>query len=53
MKKGGGDADLQKIDEFLEVTMRLEMDRKNKVETFEELGMTDPFKTKESIDTAL
>ena len=36
--------DYMKIDAFLEVILRLEMDTTNTVNTFEEVGMTNPLK---------
>ena len=38
---------------LLEVSMRLEMDLKHKVQDFAEIGMTNPFKYKSSIENAV
>ena len=36
-----------------QVAFRMQMDRRNKVHTLVDLGLTDPFKTKKTIDDAL
>jgi hypothetical protein len=41
------------LDKFLELTLRLEMDRENKIETFEEIGMANPLRCKKSINGAI
>ena len=33
--------------------MRMSMDRKNKVESFEDIGMTDPFRTRKSLKESI
>jgi hypothetical protein len=38
---------------IMQVAFRMQMDRKNTVSKFYELGMTDPMKTKKTIDDAL
>jgi hypothetical protein len=34
---------------MIELSMRMSMDMKNKVESLEEIGMTDPFRTRKSL----
>ena len=39
-------------EEMVELKMRMDMDRIHTIESFEEIGMTDPFRTKLSIKVA-
>jgi len=43
----------ESVDVLLEVSMRMEMDRTNLIDSFEEIGMTDPFKTESSLNEAI
>ena len=45
--------DTQSVDLLLEVSMRMEMDRTNVIESFEGIGMADPFKTETSLKEAI
>jgi hypothetical protein len=38
---------------LLSVALRMQMDRTNKVSEFYELGMTNPFKTRKSLNDAM
>jgi hypothetical protein len=46
--------DMMGLEEKLKViTMTVEMDRKNTIDSFEEFGMADPFLTRKTFDDAL
>jgi hypothetical protein len=38
---------------MLEISMKIQMDCTNKIDTFEEVSMTDPFNTKKSLNHAI
>ena len=48
-----GDADMDNVDALLGVSLRMEMDRANKIETFEELGMLNPLNFRKSVEGAI
>jgi hypothetical protein len=49
----GKKVDYDKIDQFVGLMYAIEMDHKNKIETFQSLGMCDPFDPIESIEEAI
>ena len=46
MRRGG-------VNRIIAICMKKQMDLKNMVNSFEEVGMTDPFKTKESLENTI